>query len=168
MADFFKALHFVLENEGGYSNVKEDKGGETNFGITQATLNRFNRANPKLGLPDRVKALSIRDVEQIYRKDYWKFDGIIDQPIATKLFDMSVNMGINTAVKIIQRVVGVPVDGLCGPMTIQAINDDDADILMLDLVEACIKLYEEIITRDPSQEKFRRGWIRRAKKMPAD
>ena len=119
-------------------------------------------------MPDRVKKLSVKDAEEIYRNEYWKFDGIRDQPIATKLFDMSVNMGVGTAVKMLQRILGVDVDGIFGTRTLDAVNGDDPDILMLDLVQACINRYEAIIKNDPTQERFRKGWMRRAKSMPKE
>lgn len=115
-----------------------------------------------------MKKLSVKDAEEIYRNEYWKFDKIIDQSIATKLFDMSVNMGVGTAVKMLQRILGVDVDGIFGTRTLDAVNGDDPDILMLDLVNACIKRYEDIIKSDPTQERFRRGWMRRAKSMPKE
>ena len=106
MANLFRALEYVLQWEGGYSNDPVDHGGETNYGITQITLNRYIKSHPGTKVPDRVKKLSVKDAEEIYRNEYWKFDGIRDQSIATKLFDMSVNMGVGTAVKMLQRILG--------------------------------------------------------------
>ena len=168
MANLFRALEYVLQWEGGYSNDPVDHGGETNYGITQITLNRYIKSHPGTKVPDRVKKLSVKDAEEIYRAEYWKFDKIIDQSIATKLFDMAVNMGVGTAVKMLQRILGVDVDGVFGQRTLDATNGDDHDILMLDLVNACIKRYEDIIKSDPTQERFRRGWMRRAKSMPKE
>ena len=168
MANLFRALEYTLQWEGGYSNDPIDHGGETNYGITQITLNRYIKSHPGTKVPDRVKKLSVKDAEEIYRNEYWKFDGIRDQSIATKLFDMSVNMGVGTAVKMLQRILGVDVDGIFGTRTLDAVNGDDPDILMLDLVQACINRYESIIKNDPTQERFRKGWMRRAKSMPKE
>ena len=167
MANLFTALEYTLPWEGGYSNDPLDHGGKTNYGITQATLNRYLDRHPTSNVPDKVELFSVKDAEEIYRADYWKFDGVKSQAVASKLFDMSVNFGVGTAIKMVQRIVGVNDDGFIGPMTIQAINNTlEADLLNR-LVNSCIERYSHIIEQDPTQERFRRGWMRRAKSIPA-
>ena len=69
MDTFKKALAFTLKWEGGYSNHASDIGGRTNHGITQTTLNTFQKNN---GLPPRsVIDLSKSDAELIYKDAYW-------------------------------------------------------------------------------------------------
>jgi len=166
MANLFLALEYTLPFEGGYSNDPVDHGGATNFGITQVTLNRYLLANPSALVYDRVACLTIQDAEKIYRWGYWKFDGVKDQGIATKLFDIAVNMGVGTAVKMVQRIVGSEPDGLWGPMTLAKVNGYDQASLMQKLVESSLNRYENIIAKDPTQEKFRKGWTRRAVAIP--
>lgn len=41
--NFEKALEFLFPSEGGYVNNKKDRGGPTNMGITQTTLNSYRK-----------------------------------------------------------------------------------------------------------------------------
>ena len=43
-ADFERALDFVLEVEGGYTNDPVDRGGATNKGILQRVYDRYRKA----------------------------------------------------------------------------------------------------------------------------
>ena len=78
-------------------------------------------------------------------------------------FDMCVNMGRRTAVKILQRAAnnkgrGIDVDGGMGPMTLKAL-----DGVELERVRAYrVKFYVDLITAKPDQEKFYLGWFKRA------
>lgn len=36
-------LPFIFDAEGGFSNVKDDRGGKTNFGITQRIFNEWRK-----------------------------------------------------------------------------------------------------------------------------
>lgn len=60
MANFFKAIDFVLDNEGGKSNRKNDRGGTTNFGITDKFLRSINYHKKAFELT-RDEAVSIYD-----------------------------------------------------------------------------------------------------------
>ncbi len=85
-----KAIAFVLEREGGYSFLKEDPGGETNFGISK-------RAYPNVD----IKALTIDQAKEIYKRDYWNklnCDGKA-YPLDIIMFDTGVNCGVSKAVK---------------------------------------------------------------------
>src|SRR5690242_10944779 len=48
MADFFQAIAYVLQNEGGYSCNPDDPGGETKFGICRRDHPGVDIANLKL------------------------------------------------------------------------------------------------------------------------
>src|ERR1017187_9416771 len=90
---FNYAVNIVLEHEGGYSDDSDDPGGKTNFGITEKDLQDHAR---ELNLPLDVKELGRVEAEYFYKKVYWDkyhYDAIKSLPIATKIFDMAVNMG---------------------------------------------------------------------------
>ena len=154
MKNFDEIIEQVLDHEGGYVNDPKDLGGETKYGITK----RF--------YPDiDIKNLTIKQAKEIYKKDYWDKNKVesLPQNIWHIYFDMCVNMGKRTAVKVLQRAAvnkgkNIEVDGGLGPMTIGALKGVE-----LDRVRAFrVKYYVDLITAKPEQEKFFLGWFRRA------
>ena len=154
MKNFNEIIKQVLEHEGGYVNDPKDLGGETKYGITK-------RFYPNLN----IKELTIEQAKEIYRKDYWDKNKVesLPQNLWHIYFDMCVNMGKRTAVKVLQRAAvnkgrKIEVDGGLGPMTIGALKGVE-----LDRVRAFrVKYYVDLITAKPEQEKFYLGWFRRA------
>ena len=65
-----------------------------------------------------------------------------------------------TAVRRVQRLVGVQTDGIIGPKSIAAINIK-GEGLAQDIYDDRRCFYEEIVARRPSQRKFLRGWLNR-------
>ena len=118
LTSFDEIIEITLEHEGGYVHDPKDLGGETNFGIAK----RF--------YPDvDIKNLTKEEAKEIYKKEYW------DRYKAEKLpehlrhihFDMCVNQGYGTAIKILQRACNakgadLAIDGGFGPGTQAAIN----------------------------------------------
>ena len=154
MKTFDEIIEKVLEHEGGYVNDPKDLGGETKYGITK----RF--------YPDiDIKNLTIEQATDIYKSDYWDKNKVesLPQNLWHIYFDMCVNMGKRTAVKVLQRAAvnkgrDIEVDGGLGPMTIGALKGVE-----LDRVRAFrVKYYVDLITARPEQEKFYLGWFRRA------
>lgn len=92
-----EALKFTLRWEGGYSNHPLDKGGPTNFGITQKTYDTFNETH---GLPKKdVKGINQEEVKDIYEKLYWNPLECENRErrFAIALFDWGVNSGVRRA-----------------------------------------------------------------------
>ena len=151
---FNEIIEKVLEHEGGYVNDPKDLGGETKYGITK-------RFYPKVD----IKNLTIENAKQIYKDDYWDRNRVesLPQNLWHIYFDMCVNMGKRTAVKVLQRAAvnrgkDIEVDGGLGPATIGALKGVE-----LDRVRAYrVKFYVDLITSKPEQEKFFLGWFRRA------
>ena len=68
--EYPQMLKFILAREGGYSNNKDDLGGETNKGITHTTYNSYRRSK---GLPTQsVKYISEDEMQEIYYNNYYK------------------------------------------------------------------------------------------------
>ena len=118
MKSFKEIIEKVLEHEGGYVNDPKDLGGETKYGITK----RF--------YPDvDIKNLTIEQATEIYKKDYWDKNRVesLPQNLWHIYFDMCVNMGKRTAVKVLQRAAvnrgrNIEVDGGLGPATVDALK----------------------------------------------
>jgi len=97
--NFDKAFKFILKWEGGYSNDKDDLGGETKYGISK-------RSYPNLD----IKNLTIEMAKEIYKKNYWDKLGCdkLSFPMDIIAFDTSVNMGISTANELLKNSNGDP------------------------------------------------------------
>lgn len=165
MARFDLAIERILKWEGGYSNNPSDTGGATAFGISlkwyRQTVNLDANAADIAALT-RDKAIGL------YWQHFWRYDGIMDQPVAEKIFDLGVNMGPGTAHGIVQKAVNhvsgsfLKVDGVLGPKSIAAINAADPDALLGELRARAVERYAFIVLNDPTQKTFLLGWARRA------
>lgn len=94
---FDKALKFTLKWEGGWSNDPQDPGGETNFGITQNTYNKF-LSDRKLPFKS-VKKITKEEARDIYLTYYWLAADCddLEEPMAIAAFDFAVNSGPSRA-----------------------------------------------------------------------
>jgi lysozyme family protein len=166
MADFALALPYVLKHEGGFVDDADDPGGATNHGITLAVAQRHG-----VGTVEDLKAITDEKVAQIYRADYWRFNGIQSQQVATKLFDMAVNMGVVSAVKLAQECLNdkgaaLSEDGLYGFKTEACVNAVSSDHMLSMLCEAARGHYLDIVVKRPKSMKFLGGWLKRAVEIP--
>lgn len=156
MAEFGPAITFVLQHEdpGLTGAVTTDSGGLTRWGISQRSYPNLDIAN-----------LSLADAETIYQRDYWEpvqGDQINAQPIASKLLDMAVNMGVWTGCKLIQQAVGVEEDGIIGPITLAAINNADPENLLDQMRFMSADHYRWIAQTHPGEAVYLKGWLKRA------
>lgn len=154
-SDFNLAIPVVLANEGGYVNNPADPGGETNFGISK-------RAYPNVD----IKNLTKEAAAEIYRHDYWRFGDLNSQDIATKLLDMSVNIGIKRAVTLCQISINdigghCNVDGKWGPSTESTVNGSEANVLLPEIRASQSHYYTNLVAQRPELYQFLRGWLRR-------
>ena len=95
MTAFDKAFEHTVGKEGGYSNNPSDRGGETMWGITIAVAKDY-------GYTGTMREMPIETAKDIYRKRYWDKANLTEiskmsEPLAAKLFDISVNMGVARA-----------------------------------------------------------------------
>ena len=153
MAKIEAALPVLFAHEGIQSEDKSDPGGLTKYGISHKSFPNVDIAN-----------LTLEGATKIYRMQYWPalYDEIQSQNVATKLFDTGVNCGVMTAIRIIQRALGVTSDGIFGHGTLAVCNQADEDIL-LERMEAEQKAhYQDLIADNPKLSKFEHGWNKRA------
>lgn len=175
MANFDISLQELLGEEGGYANNSSDAGGETVFGIAR----KFNSAWIGWQIVDPIKQqhTNLKDlnaalatdtqlqtaVAQFYRQAYWNFDNITSQAVANKLFEMEVNFGKGSAVKILQQGLirlGHPVhlDGSLGPATYSAMSNAEEPEL-LHALRAYSALHRiHVIQAHPDQIVNAEGW----------
>jgi len=190
-ADFERSFELTMGHEGGYSNDPNDAGGETYRGISR----RYHPSWPGWGVVDGIK-INCGDLKKVlgenaellllvkafYKDHFWnKFlgDEIPDQMIADELFDTSVNMGIEKAVRFLQISLNVLnrnqknypdiiEDGVLGPNTLKVLKSYLA-YLAIDRPDFLLKVmnvlqgmhYIEYMRKSPIQEKYARGWFNR-------
>lgn len=166
MADIKKLAPFILKWEGGFVNDPLDKGGATNMGVTIGTWRSVGYDKDGDGDidVDDLHLLDTKDViERVLRPHYWnrwRADEIKNQSVANILVDWVWASGAH-GIRRPQRILGVTADGIVGPKTIAAVNSMDPMELHFRIKNDRIKFIDEICEKNPSQERFRRGWLNR-------
>ena len=155
----------IIKREGGYVNNPADRGGPTKYGITLKTLTAWrNRIVP----PEYMAGLEEHEARAIYYSEYLVkpgLDKINSVFVRAFVLDSAVQHGPKTAIRWLQKIVRVPVDGILGPVSLEAINRWDTDVLYrMMLAERC-RFYGRLITNDPTQAVFAAGWANRIAKF---
>ncbi|EIV3811507.1 TPA: glycoside hydrolase family 108 protein [Klebsiella oxytoca] len=171
----------ILGKEGGYVNNPNDKGGPTNWGITQAVA----RAH---GYSGDMRDLTRQQALDILAADYWygpRFDQVatVSPSIAAELCDTGVNMGPSVQVKWFQRWLNVfnnqqklypdlIADGLIGPRSINALKSylntrgkEGEEVLLRALNCSQGHRYLELAEQRPANESFVYGWVKERVKL---
>lgn len=189
MANANILLPFILRWEGGFVNDPTDRGGATNKGVTITTWRQVGYDKDGDGDidVDDLKLLTNEDVrDRVLVPHYWnrwKADTINDQKIANILVDWVWASGSH-GIKIPQRLLGVNVDGIVGPKTIEAVNFADPKSLFLAIYDERVKFINNIVERSVSeyekkigrkateaellkhtQKRFRKGWLNRLSEL---
>lgn len=169
-------INSVIGKEGGYVNNPADRGGPTNWGITQMTA----RAH---GFTGDMRTMTRDQAVAIYEADYWtgpRFDQVatISPTIGAELMDTGVNMGPSVAAKFLQRWLNafnqqgklypdMVVDGQLGPRSILALKTfitlrgKEGEATLLKALNCSQGArYLDIMEANPSQEAFGYGWLK--------
>ena len=171
MAYFQAAFDFLMDHEDPHRSgvVTSDSGGLTRWGISQ-------KSYPHLD----IRNLTLEQAGQICQRDFFepiKGWQIGDQRIASKLLDMAYNMGVRTAIMILQSALNtycqprtglLTEDGVMGPQTVSAVNGADTSLLLTGLVEVSRQHYQHIAQKNPAEAKYLNGWLARAEKIPPE
>jgi lysozyme family protein len=167
---FNECVEATIGFEGEYSDHPNDSGGRTKYGITASTL---ESAKTKGWVPSNVtiKNLKLDHAKTIYKKGYWdvvKADSL-PHPLDLIIFDMAVNHGVNSAIKLLQKTLNsmsgfnLVVDGIIGQKTMTAIdkltNTDHLRCLCAHVLLNRVELYTSIIQGNKTQERFFKGWV---------
>lgn len=172
MTDAFKeAFAYALLNEGReYTDTPHDAGGPTKMGVTQRAYEAYLKREVSV---DEMKSLTIENAMRFYESQYWhplQCEALTDSAISTALFDTGVLYGVGSAVKLAQKALclcslGIRIDGEMGPKTLRALNAVSRDQFLVNFHLFVVQRIDAIITLHPNNQKFRYGWMRRARRL---
>ena len=169
---FNHAIEIVLRHEGGLSDNKNDPGGITRFGISLRSLKALNidiNDDGRINAED-IRALSVDAAKGIYKTQWWdkyKYDRIENIDIATKIMDLSVNMGPSQAHKLAQRAANrtqlkpIVVDGILGTHSFRAINRAPVELYLREINDIAAYFYKALARDNPELNEFLKGWLNR-------
>ena len=146
--NFDEAFEILIGHEGGYINHPKDPGGETKFGISK-------RSYPA----ENVRGMTLERAKMLYKRDFWDAIDADDLPDSLRfhIFDMAVNAGTGTAIKLLQRAVSAKPDGVLGPKTRAAIKASDLTRLATRFNGERLRYYTDL----GNFSTFGKGWVRR-------
>ena len=127
--NFENCLPLLLNAQGGFSSDPQNPQEASNFGIKLATLKTWKAKDVTV---DDIKNLTKADAQEFYRANYWIPVRGSDLPNGVDLavLDFAVTADAPTALKSLQKIVGVVNDGSFGPVTIAAIKVMDRHTLI--------------------------------------
>jgi len=162
-------IYKTMAAEGGYVDNPKLIDQPTNAGITQPTLDKYNKDHPNFNFPKNLRQLTNKQAQQIYSEDYYyehRINEITNERIAAAVFDMGVMSKFNEVGKIVQKTLNnsmgtnLKIDGKIGDNTISALNnipDNKLDNFMQNLKENRIEYLRSL----PDWNKYGRGWANR-------
>ncbi len=174
------ALLAIYVNEGGFVDDPRDRGGATNFGVTEKGWRKWNYTGRMQDFPKHCSAEQPVGADLIYTTDYIDRPGYrplaeIEPAVLYELTDSAVLHGPGRASQWFQLALnancgsGLTVDGRVGPQTIAAykacqdkLGAETACVRILDSMDGRQKVFfNAIVSRDISQRRFLKGWVNR-------
>lgn len=146
----------VIAREGGAKVTDDplDRGGRTQFGISEAS-------NPEAWKDGKVTEQEARDIYEAKYLILPGFNKIHDSRLMGQVVDFAVLSGPQLATMTLQSILGIPRDGVFGPVAALKTNQADPVQLNNRLMVERVKMIGRILARDPSQLKYASGWLDR-------
>jgi lysozyme family protein len=188
--EFEEAVHFVLANEGGYTELANDTGGATNFGISLRLLRSLHPdtlrrcgvfVDPATLTPADMHELSLEQAQAVYKLVFWEaapFGDIDNAFICKYVFDCAVLHGVAQAIRFLQRacwaVASIPDyvtdDGILGAQTVHLVNIFGNDVkhqfvLLAALMAERAGYCRLIAATCPEKKEFLDGWLNRCYRL---
>lgn len=186
----YRRLVQVLHGfEGGHSDDKVDRGGETNLGVSLRflkavgglDLNGDGLADLDLNFDTVLDGQDIRLMtpevrSEVFLHHFYTQPGFwtLSAPFDGAMYDQAVNGGTTAAIKILQRALNaqpgpkIAADGAFGPISRRRFQDVVAGRrtpLLTSVRDEAAARYLAIIAADQSQAKYRNGWLKRARAL---
>lgn len=171
-------------HEGGYSNITQDKGGETYAGISRRFWPHWegwaiiDEAKSDQLFPRNLSSnIRLQELKEKFYLDnfYYKYKlEKFQDSLSEELFEQLINRNQVSVIKDVQTVANslnynngkaffadLIVDGILGNKTIEALRSLEASIVIkcLNAMQACH--YIKTAAGEPSQRIFTRGWLTR-------
>ena len=160
-----------LGHEGGYVNNRNDRGGETKFGITKTFLEEYKYALPG-GKTIPIKDLTVDDAKMLYKAmwDRYRLGEIIDWRPAYALNDYMINSYSGGVAKRTQKILNkrnamLVIDGIFGEKTLAAINAADTEWLVDEILKDRHRNFVGIVRKRRDQINNFKGWMNRLNKV---
>ena len=157
-AEFQKILNeYIIPNEGRYSNRASDRGGKTNYGISQKTYYK-----------EDIQNLTRERANAIIYRDFYDWNGLNKLPYPIRGFVVDYGMPTSplNAIQTVHKVLDLPPNGnIIGPNTMEKLNnfsEDDYVNFLNNYKKEMYKYYHGLVARDPTQKENLNGWLNRA------
>lgn len=157
---FEKSFDRVIGHEGGFQNMRKDRGNWTGGAVGAGELKGTKFGISAMTYPELdIESLTAEEAKRIYYRDWWFQISAMCLPseMEYQMFDASINHGRHNAVKILQRAVGVDDDGVFGVLTRAAIRKFHETSLPVLFIAERISFFTQIKTFD----EYGRGWMNR-------
>ncbi|MXC88627.1 glycoside hydrolase family 108 protein [Escherichia coli] len=170
---FSKISSVILRHEGGYVNDPNDRGGETNMGITIATWRAYAPIDLEIeATSSTLRNMTKEQAEIIYYNHYWEPKGFCkleNTKVALMVYDWTITSG--RAVKQIRKMLHdeynnrLIVNNIMDDDMIHCINAVENQEQLLSRIAEIRKDYYRSLTitngEPNAQIKFLNGWINR-------
>lgn len=179
MADFNQAYRITRSHEGYYVDDPKDPGGETYAGISRVhhpnwegweLIDQYKRSigrkphyNENLDFIEGLRQAHSRYSKRVFW-DVWKGDQVKNQEFANLMFDTYWGASSRATIKKLQQLLGVPADGIVGPVTLGAINNSEN---LADVYEGLRQWRLSQYQKSSVWDVFGSGWTKRIMSYPS-
>lgn len=104
-------------------------------------------------------------VYEFYKKEFWdkmRLDEVESDLKASEIFVFGVNVDTKPAVRVLQRLLNVAVDGVMGAQTLKALNAYDENKFNVEFDSYEIAYYASLVSKNPKLKIYANGWKNRA------
>lgn len=157
----------VDEFEGRFVDHPADRGGPTNFGVTQALYEAVMgrpASRDEIRAMSRSLAMDILHSEFVHKPQFFR---IADPLVRLCTVDHAVHSGPRHAVRALQYAVlpRPPYDGVFGPVTATAANRADPAQVRRDMLAYRLRAWARLVANDQRQREFVGGWMNRVARL---
>ncbi|RIL10010.1 MAG: hypothetical protein DCC75_05290 [Proteobacteria bacterium] len=165
---FDRAFSMTKRFEGKRSTDPKDRGNPngsaTYQGLRQYTMDVYCRDHklPRIDLRKQNPPEAL--VKEIYRERYWSVCEQMGLPecLAITYYDCRILFGHRGAACMLQRALGVTIDGKIGTESLEALRGQDPAYITMALTSQRFRLIDILCKMYPTNKRFEKGWEKRA------